>query len=58
MLLGGEGELGRDELEAAFLESGEDLADETTVDAIGLLKRVLWAALDVNQSVISTLTMM
>lgn len=56
--MGGEGELGRDELEAAFLESGEDLADETTVDAIGLLKRVLWAALDVNQSVISTLTMM
>lgn len=36
VVFGGEGELGGDELEAAFLESGEDLADETAVDAVGL----------------------
>lgn len=42
VLLGGEGELGGDELEAAFLESGEDLADETAVDAVGLSQRSGW----------------
>ena len=37
VFFGWEGELGCDELEATFLESGEDLADETTIDAVGLL---------------------
>lgn len=36
VFFGWEGELGGDELEAASLETGEDFADETAVDAIGL----------------------
>lgn len=32
------GEFGGDELKAAFLEAGEDLADETTINAVGLMK--------------------
>lgn len=36
MLLAGRSELGSDELEAALFEAGHDLADETTVNTIGL----------------------
>ena len=36
MHFGGRGELGGDELEAAFLEAGGDLANETAVNTIGL----------------------
>ena len=42
MFFRGEGEFGCDELEAAFLEPGEDLADETAVDAVGLLAVFGW----------------
>jgi len=41
VLFGREGELCCDEFEAAFFESGHDLADETAVDAIGLLRESL-----------------
>lgn len=58
MFFGGEGELGGDELEAAFLESGEDLADETAVDAVGLSKRSGWAWLERRGGKRDTLTMM
>jgi hypothetical protein len=54
---GGQGELGCDELEAAFLESSEDLADETAVDAVGLLGRT-WANLIAIERWRDTLTMM
>lgn len=36
VLFAGKVELGGDELETAFLEPGEDLADETTINAVGL----------------------
>ena len=36
MVFGGKGEFGCDELETAFLESGEDLADETTINTVRL----------------------
>ena len=58
MFFGGQGELGCDELEAAFLESGEDLADETAVDAVRLLGRTLWANLILITTWRDTLTMM
>lgn len=57
MFFGGQGELGCDELEAAFLESGEDLADKTAVDAVGLLGGT-WANLILITTWRDTLTMM
>jgi hypothetical protein len=36
MLFGGRDELGGDEFEAALLEASGDLANETTVNTIGL----------------------
>ena len=57
VVFGGEGEFCGDDFEAAFFESGEDLADETAVDAVGLFGT--WANLTrARREERDTLTMM
>ena len=60
MLGGGVDELEGDELEAALLEAGDDVADDAALDAIGLNAQIaLSNAVDISRrDRVLTLTMM